>query len=803
MPRPTDDTTTRAPDAAVTVADPGLLLPLAVGLPFAAALAVVCLGRAIGPGAGWIVLGAALASVATLVPAARTGGVDVFEVAWLPAIGVAASFRADGFGLLLAFLVAGIGALVALYSLAYLAGEDVARVRRFHAALGAFMGAMLGVALADDLILLFVFWEITSVASFLLIGHRLEDDDARAGALMSLQVTALGGLVMSVGFLLVGQVTGTFSLSRIAASPELGARLLQSPLAAPALVLVLVGAFTKSAQVPFHFWLPRAMVAPTPVSAYLHAATMVKAGVFLLGRMWPLFGTSPLWAPILVVVGTASMSLGAWQAFRETDLKAILARTTASSLGTITLLYGLGATAESSLAILSHAFYKGALFLVAGIVEHHAHTRTLDRLGGLRRALPLAFLASLVASLSMAGVPPLLGFVAKDAAYAALFEAPFLAGRPLLRGAVLVASLGTSAFIVAVAGTLTLGVFLGPARARRPGGHRASGLPLWPAPVLLAAGALALGLASLGHVTGDLVAATAAGPGDAAHASLVPSLGPPFWASLLALALGGAVWVRRDTVRALQARLGVIPSAAGLWDGLVAATVRVAEAYSTRWQNGSLRWYLSATVLALPALCLWALGTGGLSWRQVGVNLADLPWYGLLFCVLLAIATLAAVRARTRLAAAIATTTIGFLVSMLFVVYRSPDILLTQVLIETVSTIFVLLVLVFLPAFRPSDLPPISRLVNVGIAAAFAVTITLLLLLSMTAGLREPDNISVRPGGLLSLALAEGGGQNAVNVVIVDIRAVDTNGEITVLAVVGLCIYGLLRSRRKTAGRAS
>jgi multisubunit Na+/H+ antiporter MnhB subunit len=278
----------------------------------------------------------------------------------------------------------------------------------------------------------------------------------------------------------------------------------------------------------------------------------------------------------------------------------------------------------------------------------------------------------------------------------------------------------------------------------------------------------------------------------------MPPLGAPFYTSLLALVLGVVVYLGRDVVNALQARLTVLPSAADGWERLMTAIVRIAEGYSTRWQNGSLRWYLSATVLALPALCVYALHVGDLSWRNVTANLTDMPWYGFLLCILLAIATMAAVQARTRLAAAITTTAIGFLVSMIFVVYRSPDILLTQILIETVSTIFVLLVLIFLPPFRPSDMPPISRLVNIAISAAFGLTITLLLLLSMTPGFREPDNISVRPGGLLSLALAEGGGRNAVNVIIVDIRAMDTNGEITVLVVVGLCVYGLLRSRRKS-----
>jgi NADH:ubiquinone oxidoreductase subunit 5 (subunit L)/multisubunit Na+/H+ antiporter MnhA subunit len=659
----------------------GLLLPLSVALPFMAGLVVVVLGRRLGRASGWLVLAAALGSVAALVPAARTADIDVFQTQWLPAAGVFLSFRADGFGLLLAFIVSGIGALVAFYSLGYMTGDDPAKLCRFYAALGAFMGSMLGIALADDLILLFVFWEITSIASFLLIGHRFEDADARAGALTALQVTALGGLAMSVGFFLMGQVTGTFSISRIGSSPDLVTQLLHSPLCTAAFLLVLLGAFTKSAQVPFHFWLPRAMVAPTPISTYLHAATMVKAGVFLLGRMHPIFGESPLWAPILVVVGTASMVLGAYQALRETDLKAVLARTTASALGMITLLYGLGATSEDSLHILNHALYKGALFLVAGIVEHHAHTRELHKLGGLGRALPLAFLACAVASLSMAGFPPLLGFVAKDSYYAQVLTNAFLVERPLLQGGVLAASIATSAFLVAVAGKLTIGVFLAPERSLRHAAKPRAGLPLWPSPVLLAAGALVLGLTGLGHFTSELVAATASAREETVHAYLVPPLGMPLFASLLALVLGVVTYRARDAVGACQARLALLPSAADLWDRLMSAIVRVAEGYSTRWQNGSLRWYLSATVLTLPGLCFYALGTGGLSWRNVVTNLSDLPWYGFLFCVLLGIATMIAVRARTRLAAAIATTTIGFLVSMLFVVYRSPDILLTQVLI--------------------------------------------------------------------------------------------------------------------------
>ncbi|HWP66956.1 MAG TPA: hydrogen gas-evolving membrane-bound hydrogenase subunit E [Candidatus Limnocylindria bacterium] len=773
-----------------------MLLPLAVLLPFGAGAAIVVLGRAIDRSAGWMVLAAALGSTSVLARAALAGATG-FTAAWMPSLGVTLALRADGFGFLLALLVAGIGVLVVAYSLAYLADAEPPRARRYYAALAAFMGAMLGIALADDLILLFVFWEITSVTSFLLIGYHAEDEKARAGALTALQVTALGGLAMMVGFLVMGQVAGTFRLSHIAADPRAVMAFTGSAPGSAALLLVLAGAFTKSAQVPFHFWLPRAMVAPTPVSAYLHAATMVKAGVFLLGRLHPVFGAAPLWAPLLVGVGTASMLLGAYQAVRETDLKAVLARMTASTLGLITLLYGLGATGADSLALLSHALYKGALFLVVGIVDHHAHTRSLDALGGLRRALPVTFVACAIASLSMAGVPPLLGFVAKEELLGTLLHDDVLHGRPLFQGLLVLAVVLTSACTVLVAGKLTLGVFLGPERPSRSAGRHGGERALWPAPLLLALGTLALGLASATPFTRAVVVGTASHYTGPVHVALVPEVGPAFAVSLVSLLLGAALYAGRERLRALQDRLARLPPASVTWDALMAGIVRLAEAYSRRWQNGSLRWYLAATALTLPALCLPALRVGGLSWANVVASGSDLPWYGLLLCVLLAVATLAAVRAETRLAATIAMTAIGFLVSMLFMVYRSPDILLTQILIETVATIFVLLVLAFLPRFKKQDLAPLARFVHVGVSAAFGLTITLLLLLAMTPGLRQPHNIATEPGGLLSLALAEGGGQNAVNVIIVDIRATDTTGEITVLVVVGLCIYGLLRSRRR------
>jgi NADH:ubiquinone oxidoreductase subunit 5 (subunit L)/multisubunit Na+/H+ antiporter MnhA subunit len=772
-------------------------LPLSVALPFVGAALVLACGGALRLRSGWLVAAAATASctlLAWLALADQGGPAPAFRVAWLPAIDVAFALRADGFALFFALLITAVGALVALYSLSYLGAGDADRARRYYAALAAFMGAMVGIALADDLILLFVFWELTSISSFLLIGYRSESDEAKAGALTALQVTALGGLVMSVGFLLIGQVAGTFSLELLSSDPARSALLLGSPLGTWALVLVLCGAFTKSAQVPFHFWLPQAMVAPTPISAYLHAATMVKAGVFLAGRMLPIFGDAPLWLPLLVTVGGATMVLGAYQATRETDAKAILARTTASSLGLMFLLYGLGAAAQDALQMLSHALYKGALFLVVGIVEHRAHTRDLRELGGMRRELPLAFAAALLAALSMAGIPPLLGFLAKEAFYGTLLSEGIGEAGRVAGVALLVGSVAAQALLAATAYRLMREIFLGASRRAAP--HRAAARDrAWFSPLVLALGTAALGVSGL---TATLAARFSSRPGAELELSLVPHFGGALLATLATWALAVLLYRGRDRVAALAPGWPRL-SAALVWQRLLDGVAQLGEHFSRRWENGSLRWYLAATALTLPLGVAYAVRTVDVSYAAIRVDLAEMPWYGLLYCVLLMMATCAAVQARTRLAAVIASSAVGFLVAMVYVVYRSPDILLTQILIETVSTIFMLLVIVHLPAFPPRDLTPGARLMNAGIAGGFGLVVTLLLLLAMTPGLRAAQNIATQPGGLLSLSLAEGGGTNAVNVIIVDIRALDTNGEITVLVVVGLCIYGLLRARREAA----
>ncbi len=767
-----------------------ILLPAIVLLPFAAGALALGLGRVLGRKSGlWMLLAAATAFAGCLTLAAAGSPVQ-FTRPWIPGLHIAFSFRGDSFGLFFALLVSGIGTLVGLYSLSYIPDLAPARVGRYYASLCAFMGAMLGVALADDLILLFIFWEITSITSFLLIGFWYEDEHARHGALTALLVTALGGLTMMIGFIMVGLAAGTFSLAALTGTPALIRQVAGSPMAVPALLCILVGAMTKSAQWPFHFWLPAAMVAPTPVSTYLHAATMVKAGIFLLGRFLPLFGANPLWSAVLVPIGLLTFLLGAVQALLDTDLKGILARTTVATLGLVTLLYGLGAAAQDALQMFSHATYKGGLFLVVGIVEHAVHTRDIRRLGGLRSRMPVSFVLCGLGALSMAGLPPFFGFLAKEGLYADL-----LAGTPLASwvpaGLVLGLVVLANAFLFAVGCRLVSGIFLG--RPSEEAKHaREAGPGLLFSPAVLIGAALVLGL--LAPVTGSLVSHFSSDPRAEVHLSLLPAHLGPLLLTLVTLGLGAMLFASRALLEAARPALRALPTAQQTWDAGMQLVTDAAIAYSRRWQSGSLRWYLAGCLVFAVGLSGLALQRGGITVLQVPVDLREMTWYGLALCVMLGITAVTVARATTRLGAAIALTGNGFLTALLFVVYRSPDILLTQILIETVSTIFLLLVLYHLPTFREEGMPALRRVVNVAVSAVVGFAMFSFILLSTSPQFREVKNLAA---DYLTRSMAEAGGANAVNVIIVDFRAMDTNGEITVLVLVGLLAFGLLRARRK------
>jgi multicomponent Na+:H+ antiporter subunit A len=779
-------------------------LIVAVAAPFVAALLISLTARQLGRGSGLWMVAAALTSFCAILSVIGAESPVLAIHDWVPSLGVAFRLRADAFGAFFALLISGIGVLVALYSLGYDPPElSRARVGRYYAELAAFMGAMLGIALADDLILLFVFWEITSISSYLLIGFWYERDAARAGALTALLVTAMGGLAMLAGFVLIGQATGSFALSEIVADDARRAALVASPAFLPALALVLLGAFTKSAQFPFHFWLPGAMVAPTPISTYLHSATMVKAGVFLLARLTPLFAASLVWPLVVVPIGLATFFLGAWQSFRESDLKALLAYSTVSTLGLLTAVYGLRAPEQDVLQILSHATYKGSLFMIAGIVEHATGTRDLRELGGLRRTLPISFALCLLGVMSMGGLPPLFGFVAKEALYASLLASPVLASEPLLHGFVIALVVVANGFLLASGLKLLIGTFLGETRGTHEshgshaahGPHEAHGEPmlLWLPAAVLALGALGLGLLSAGDTSERLVTGLSSAANAQLEVSLLPVHAGPLALSLLGLALGAAIYRARTRVEALQQRLDRWPDAQAIWDALVAGLTRFAEAYSEWWQNGSLRWYFTITILFTVGIGFFALEAGGISIAHAGVSFENLDWTAAALAALILLATLAVIRSETRLGSALALSASGFLVALLYAVYRSPDILLTQILIETVSTVVILLVLYFMPPFRKDGLSPVLRAWNAAVSAGFGLIMFVFVLLCTSPAFRETRNLGQ---DYLARSLGEAGGRNAVNVIIVDFRAMDTTGEITVLVVVGLCVFGLLRARR-------
>ena len=523
---------------------------------------------------------------------------------WVAGLGVRLAFRLDGLSLLFALLVTGIGALVLIYGGGYLKGD--ARLPRFYAAILFFMAAMLGLVLADDALALFVFWELTSVSSYLLIGFDHHREEARKAALQALFVTGAGGLALLAGLLLIGEIAGTLQLSALGAqAPAIQAHALYLP----ALLLVLLGAFTKSAQFPFHFWLPGAMAAPSPVSAYLHSATMVKAGVYLLARLNPALGGSDAWHYLVILAGTATLVTGAVLAYGQTDLKRLLAFTTVGALGTLTLLLGISTELSARAAmvfLLVHALYKAALFLGVGTIDHEAGTRDVRLLGGLARAMPLTAVAVVASALSMAGLPPLFGFVAKELFYEAKQEAP-RAGQILA-----IASFAASALVAAAAGLVGWRPFFGPKRGTPKRAHEAPAA-LWLGPVVLAGVSVTLGLLPDLLATPIVEPAVSAVRGERTEIVLVPWLGmsPALAQSLLMLATGALLYALHDRALVVLAPLRALASRgpARAYEVALSGIVRLAKAQTRLLQSGVLGRYLVVTVGTMSALGAYALAT--------------------------------------------------------------------------------------------------------------------------------------------------------------------------------------------------
>jgi multicomponent Na+:H+ antiporter subunit A len=703
-----------------------------------------------------------------------TEGKNLVELAWAPSLGLTLSFSLDPLGLLFALLITGIGTLIVLYASSYLVGHPQAG--RFYAALFAFMGAMLGIALSDNVLTLFVFWELTGFTSFLLIGFDHERPDARSAAIQALVVTGGGGLALLAAGVLLIDVAGTASLSAMAGARDL---IVASPFYRAIASLVLLAAFTKSAQVPFHFWLPNAMAAPTPVSAYLHSATMVKAGVFLIARMTPIVGATTFWMTAVTVAGALTMVVGSYRAVQEVDLKRILAYSTLSALGVLTLLLGVG-TSEAILAALvylvAHAAYKGALFLVAGAIEHETGTRDITVLSGLRRMMPVTAFAAGAAALSMAGVPVTLGFVGKDSAYEALLHGNRAGG--WLLGLMVVASI-----LLGVAGFLA-GIWpFRRARSTTESVHEPP-WPLWLPSVVLATSGLVTGVVpSMLNVPLAHSAATIVGAPVGAALSMWHGLTPALMLSALTLAGVLAAYRWHAALRAWSWKPAF--GFEGVYGGTLAALDVVSRKIGPPLHSASLRSYVMVIVITSIVLGGAALvtdpGFGSLRPRTA------LSLHETLVVAVIIAAAIAATLARTTMAAVLSLGVVGYGVATVFLMFGAPDLAMTQLSVETLTVL--IYVLVFRHFRSLGTLSPLLIRYRDGFIALSIGTIVAGLLFAVATTDTAPR---------LREYFAEHGptlahGRNIVNVILVDFRAFDTLGEITVLATAAIGVRALLR----------
>ncbi|QXI31111.1 monovalent cation/H+ antiporter subunit A [Pseudomonas vanderleydeniana] len=739
--------------------------------------------------------------MALLYPQIAHGGVIHQTISWLPSLGLNLVLRLDGFAWLFSMLVLGIGTLVSLYARYYMSPDDP--VPRFFAFFLAFMGAMLGLVLSGNLIQIVFFWELTSLFSFLLIGYWHHRSDARRGAYMALTVTGAGGLCLLAGVLILGHVVGSYELDVVlAAGDKIRAHALYPVL----LPLILIGALSKSAQFPFHFWLPRAMAAPTPVSAYLHSATMVKAGVFLLARLWPALSGSEEWFWIVGGAGAATLMLGAYCAMFQNDLKGLLAYSTISHLGLITLLLGLNSPLAAVAAvfhILNHATFKASLFMAAGIIDHESGTRDIRKLSGLVKLIPFTATLAMVASAAMAGVPLLNGFLSKEMFFA---ETVFINSTAWVEAALPIIATIAGTFSVAYSLRFTVDVFFGPPATDLP--HTPHEPPRWMrAPVeLLVFTCLLVGIFPA-QVVGAILAAAAlpvvGGTLPEYSLAIWHGLNAPMIMSLIAMSAGVLLYLllRNQLKRGRFSRLPLVGRLDGkrLFESVLVLKMRVARRLTRLFATQRLQPQLFLLVLAALVAGLIPMLHSSLSWGD-RPKIPGSIVFVTLWLLAIACALGAAWQAKYhRLAALTMVSVCGLMTCITFVWFSAPDLALTQLVVEVVTTVLILLGLRWLPR-RIEEVSPlpnslrkarIRRLRDLLLSVLVGGGMALLSYAMLTR--QTPNDIS---SFYLSRALPEGGGSNVVNVMLVDFRGFDTLGEITVLVATALAIYALLRRFR-------
>ena len=744
--------------------------------------------RYLGNAAGWIfaiVPFGGLLWFFSLLPEINRGEVFADAYPWLPVYGIDFSFYIDGLSVFFSLLVLGIGAFILIYAGYYM--KTYPMKGRFMGYLILFMASMVGIVVSGNLITLFVFWELTSISSYLLIGYNHEKPEARGAALQALLITGFGGLALLGGFILMGIPYGNYELSAILSNPEL---IRSSNLYVPALLLVLAGAFTKSAQFPFHFWLPGAMAAPSPVSAYLHSATMVKAGVFLLARLNPVLGGTEIWHYLLSIFGVTTMFAGAWLSITQTDLKRILAYSTVSALGSLVLLIGTGTEYAINAAIiflLVHALYKGTLFMMAGNIEKKTGTRDINKLGGLYKYMPFAAIVMVMALVSMAGIPPMLGFIGKELIYEAKANAPSA------HWFILVAGFLTNVIMVFLSLRLTLDVFWGkePAYDKVP---KEPSLALILGPFFFVLISLFLGLfptTMANPLTSQAIMAI--NPGMAAiKLKLWHGFNLVLGLSLLTIALGMVTYKYRAVVIPFAEKINMKyfrQEFSRIFFNMIDNFLLYTKEQTKAIQHGYHRFYLM-TVFVVASLLVWVQIWNG-DPVILQLDFQDMPLNLVAVVALIIAATISAVASHSRVIALIAMSVIGFGITIIFIAYSGVDLAITMVLVEILMIILAMVVVFHLPKYvKYSDTG--ARMRDALIASLVGGFMMVLVLQAGTSVVEEPISEFFKQS-----SYTEAFGRNIVNVILVDFRAFDTLGEITVLAIAALGIFSMIKLTQK------
>lgn len=714
-----------------------------------------------------------------------------FKYSWIPSLGINMDFRLDGLSLLFALLITGIGTLIFAYASSYLKGHKY--LDRFYCYLSMFMSAMLGVVLSDNVLTLFVFWELTSISSFFLIGFNNDNESSRRSSLLAFAITGCGGFFLLAGFVLMGNVSGTYSIQEMLSS---SAVLKNSQLYSYMVPLLFAGAFTKSAQFPFHFWLPGAMKAPTPVSAYLHSATMVKAGVYLVARFTPILGGEMIWNNTLLIVGGFTMLYAAFQTLFKTDLKSVLAYSTISALGILFFLLGIGtnyALIAVAVFIIVHALYKAALFLITGIIDHETHTRDITVLSGLRKVMPPVAIAGLLAAFSNAGIPLTFGFIGKDLVYEATSHVP----SHTLQIVLTVAAVSTNILL------LYAGFVAGikPFRGALPKKFEKVHMPdifMWLPPLLLGITGLFYGLFPqvADKILVKAIASSIAGETIVTNLKIWHGVNTVLLLSIATIILGVALYYFKKPAHSHEQWMDkfapIAPKGVMEWGAEKAKLF--AFKYTRLFHNGYLRIYLAVIIVFFTVLVGYRLFTE----VPITINtsgLTEFRLYELVVTAIMVVAIILTVVTPSRLTALASMSIVGYCICLIFVFYGAPDLAMTQFTIDTLTVVLFSLVMFNLPSY--SKIKSVKIRVRDGIiSAAFGLLIALITLQALVTP-AEKDISKYYAENTYALAK----GKNAVNVILVDFRGFDTMIETIVLSIAAIGVYSMLKLQVKVSDK--